>query len=266
MTNTKRLNILAELEYQKHEACIATGHTLGKGFTVEGIYLQGSQNYGTDHENSDVDSKMVIVPTIDSLLRGKKFSSEITLQGNVKVSVKTFPEYAELFFKGNVNNLEMLFTPYYTGGVLVDQVKPSREDIVQSVKRTMLDAAVGMMMQKRKSLLSGTVTTQPFVNVHGYDNKDAIHILRLGNLVRRTILGEKFEDVLIVEPEIKPFMLQLRNGEFDSEFVQNWSDKLIADTKQRVDESGIKNDMERVSVLRKRVEDIYVEWYKECMY
>ena len=46
------------------------------------------------------------------MLRGTDFTRDLTVSKNEKVSVKSFPDFVNLFFKGNVNNLEMLFTDY----------------------------------------------------------------------------------------------------------------------------------------------------------
>lgn len=40
------------------------------------IALYGSQNYQLDTENSDVDSKMLVIPTLDDLIRGTMISYE----------------------------------------------------------------------------------------------------------------------------------------------------------------------------------------------
>ena len=37
------------------------------------IFLQGSQNYGLDDENSDIDTKAFCIPSLTSLIEGKKW-------------------------------------------------------------------------------------------------------------------------------------------------------------------------------------------------
>ena len=34
---------------------------------ILGLFLQGSQNYGLDYENSDVDTKLIVLPTLDEI-------------------------------------------------------------------------------------------------------------------------------------------------------------------------------------------------------
>lgn len=45
-----------------------------------GIFLVGSQNYRLDHENSDVDSRLLVLPTFEEIVLNKPpFSKDITL-------------------------------------------------------------------------------------------------------------------------------------------------------------------------------------------
>lgn len=254
------------LQEQSYQAWRAVHSEAPDMFVWDSITLQGSQNYGTDHEGSDVDSKFIIVPKVEAMLRRVSVSQELVLPDNSHVAIKTFPEFAELFFKGNVNNLEILYTPYvFPGSGLLDRIRPLRTQIVKSVEQTLLNASFGMMIQKRRSMLKGTVTTAPFVEKHGYDCKDAIHILRLACLISDTIHGKPFEEALIVDHLVRPFMFSLREGYMPVEKVLAWADKVIADTEKEVSDAGIKTDMDTVNSLKKQVMDEYVDWYKEFM-
>ena len=50
---------------------------------IFGIFLYGSQNYGLDTENSDVDTKAIIIPTIEDLCQKK-----VDFVKNMKLIVK----------------------------------------------------------------------------------------------------------------------------------------------------------------------------------
>ena len=49
------------------------------GYNVIGIFLQGSQNYNLDiyekDYSSDIDTKCLIIPTLDDLIKGNKMVS-----------------------------------------------------------------------------------------------------------------------------------------------------------------------------------------------
>ena len=44
---------------------------------IVGVFLQGSQNYGLDYEGSDVDTKLIVVPTFKDICLNKYFSRSV---------------------------------------------------------------------------------------------------------------------------------------------------------------------------------------------
>lgn len=78
------------------------------------IFLQGSQNYGLDDENSDIDTKAFCIPSLTSLIEGKKMVSKIyVLPDNSHIEVKDIRLLPELLRKQNPSYLEILSTDYY---------------------------------------------------------------------------------------------------------------------------------------------------------
>jgi hypothetical protein len=239
------------------------GFLFDEHYWIESVNLQGSQNYGAGHEGSDVDSKMIIVPTVETMLRGINLTADYSVSNNEKVSVKTFPEFVNLFFKGNVNNLEMLYTDYAVGTILLDKVKPLREEIVKATMKTISDAVVGMMVQKQKSLHKGTETTQAFVDEHGYDLKDAIHIFRLGILLEKLRNGISMGDAIRLCESSKKVISYIRQGIYDKEFIDFWTSDMIDCASNNARIAMWKNNNEEIVKLRKKIQDIYVAHYKE---
>lgn len=78
-----------------------------------GIFLYGSQNYGISTENSDVDTKAIIIPTVKDLCLGKPVSREIHFDNGEHCEIKDIREMVKMFAKQNVNFIEILFTDYY---------------------------------------------------------------------------------------------------------------------------------------------------------
>ena len=50
--------------------------------SIVGIFLQGSQNYGLDYEGSDVDTKLIVVPTFKDIAMNKKPVSTTHVRNN----------------------------------------------------------------------------------------------------------------------------------------------------------------------------------------
>ena len=46
-------------------------------YNVFGTFLQGSQNYDLDYEGSDIDTKTIIIPTIDDIVLNSRLEAEI---------------------------------------------------------------------------------------------------------------------------------------------------------------------------------------------
>ena len=254
---------LQQQGFEVEEKLEQQGFLYGEHYFIESINLQGSQNYGTDHEGSDVDSKIIIVPTVETMLRGISLSADYSVSNNEKVGVKTFPEFVNLFFKGNVNNLEMLYTEYVVGSNLLDKVKPFREEIVKATMKTVSDSVIGMMLQKKKSLHKGTETTQGFVDQYGFDVKDATHIFRLSLLLSKLRSGDTMGDAIKLSISEKETVFNIREGVYDKNFIDHWTDELINTTKTIESLCDWKNDNEKIAELRTKIQDIYVQHYKE---
>ena len=76
--------------------------------------LFGSQNYGLDDENSDVDTKSIIVPALTDWLWSTEGDSNHVLQmpDGSHAEMKPVVGMFKQFIKGNINFLELLYTPY----------------------------------------------------------------------------------------------------------------------------------------------------------
>lgn len=78
--------------------------------------LYGSQNYGLDTENSDVDCRALLVPDYENCLLGKKLPKNDTWTYNdgLMTVEYDFRKFFNLLKKGNLNALELLYTEYWT--------------------------------------------------------------------------------------------------------------------------------------------------------
>ena len=67
-----------------------------------------------DYEGSDVDTKLIVVPSFaDICLNRKPISTTHVRENNEHIDWKDVRLYMETFRKQNLNFLEILFTPYY---------------------------------------------------------------------------------------------------------------------------------------------------------
>lgn len=154
-----------------------------------GLFLQGSQNYGLDTENSDVDTKAIVLPSLEQLAFNKKpLSYTHVMEDNSHCDVKDLRLYFDCFKKGNVNFVEILFTDYfilnpkYMG--LWNELCEYRENIARYNRWATLNAMLGMMREKRKQLFNPSEGQAEEIERHGYARKQLHHIMRLDMFIK----------------------------------------------------------------------------------
>lgn len=259
----KRLNEQRKEVYIKLEE---QGIRLGFDYCFEGIYLQGSQNYNTHHQGSDVDSKLVIVPTVRSMLLGKKLSHEISLDNGEKCSVKPVMDFVDLFWKGNINNLEILTTQYkiVKNNSFIERLigHESYQCIPEYVKGTLWDASIGMMIQKQKSMFKGTETTKPYVEKYGFDNKDFIHIMRIHDMLLNISQGKSFSESLDFSGSwYYGKMLEVREGVVSKTTAEQLAKDLIYSAELMKEEYCPKN-VENLQTYKDEIREWYANYYE----
>ena len=79
---------------------------------ILGVFLYGSQNYHTNTKESDVDTKAILIPTLEDLCLRRPVSKELHLDNGEHCEVKDIREMVKMFKKQNINFLEILFTEY----------------------------------------------------------------------------------------------------------------------------------------------------------
>lgn len=103
-----------EIEDRLKEHWIALERLGYNSDNIVGIFLYGSQNYGTDIETSDVDTKCLVVPTFEDIISNEvKNNKTIDFGKSGICTVIDIREYIKEVKKQNINFLEIMFTNYY---------------------------------------------------------------------------------------------------------------------------------------------------------
>lgn len=157
-------------------------------YRVMYVGLFGSQNYGLDTEESDVDTKCIVIPPKKDLFLKKDWvSSEIHLEDGSICMVKDVRAMFKEFYKGNINFVEILFTDYYLYDFVFDpfitRLCEYREDIALRNVNTLLNMCLGMMKQKRSQMSHHFAGKEEVLAKYGYDPKQLLHIARLARFV-----------------------------------------------------------------------------------
>ena len=78
---------------------------------VLGVFLYGSQNYNTNTENSDVDTKCILIPDLYHLVCKPYETKHISVDGEI-CECMTIQHMVANWKKQNINFVEIMFTPY----------------------------------------------------------------------------------------------------------------------------------------------------------
>lgn len=185
---------------------------------IVAIFLQGSQNYGLDLPDSDVDTKLIVVPSFkDICLNRKPVSTTHVRANNEHIDWKDIRLYMETFHKQNLNFLEILFTNYYWINPMYEnqwmRLVQKREQIARMNPWRAVKSMKGIAMEKYHAMEHEYPSKVDILAKWGYDPKQLHHLLRVEEYLGRYINGEKYEDCL--RPHCSEYLMNVKKGQYD---------------------------------------------------
>lgn len=144
----------------------------------------GSMNYNLDGPQSDIDSKLVILPTLDDLIDNKKLHHLHIMDDNQEhCEVKDLKNYLSILMKQNINFLEVFFTDY----VIVNPMyQAEMQQLTEQVHKLVfldpvrtLHSVKGMLHTKHHQIFESSPGRSANIEKYGYDGKSLCHLLRL---------------------------------------------------------------------------------------
>lgn len=191
-----------------------------QGYNPIYLALQGSQNYKLDYEESDVDTKAIVLPTLKDIVLSKdKVSTTVVLGNDEHCDVKDIRLMVNNFLKQNINFLEILFTDYYwvdeNYKTEIEALRAMREEIAHYNMIASINAMAGMTYEKKKAMEHPYPATITKIEKFGYDPKQLHHICRLREFMERYLAGESFQDCLLTRR--REFLLNVKKGWYSLE-------------------------------------------------
>lgn len=182
---------------------------------IVGIFYQGSGNYGLDYENSDVDTKLILTPSLKDIVFNKKPVSTTHVRAdNSHTDWKDIRAYISTFRKQNLNFLEILFTKYrsinYHYLPYWKTLEIHREEIAHYNPYAAVKAMKGVAMEKYHAFQHLYPSKADVLGQYSYDPKQLHHLLRVEDYLERYIAGEKYENCLI--PLNTDYLLAVKRG------------------------------------------------------
>lgn len=198
--------------------------------SIVGIFLQGSQNYGLDYERSDVDTKLIVVPTFKDIAMNKKpVSTTHVRSNNEHIDWKDVRLYIQTFRKQNLKFIEILFTPYkiinpkysYQWNRLIN----AREEIARYAPNQAIKVMGGVSRERYHAMEHRYPSRIEWIDRFGYDPKQLHHLIRMEQFIERYIQGEPYEHCLKdYDPE---YLVEVKRGYYSREEARKVADDTI---------------------------------------
>lgn len=165
----------------------------------------GSMNYNLWDEQSDVDTKMLMIPTAYDLFLDKKHINKVEIMDNGEhCTVKDFRDYFKILYKANINFLEILCTEYYVVNpqykIYWEYLRKHCNDIANLNPHKLIFSSLGMAMEKAKKICHDSPANHELIEKYGYVAKELQHIMRLYLFVKRYLIdGAPFSQAIWID-------------------------------------------------------------------
>ena len=201
------------------------------GNNIVGIYLQGSQNYGLDTEFSDIDTKLIVTPSLhDIIMNRPAISTTHVRENNEHTDFKDIRLMFGTFRKQNLNFLEILFTPYFVINGTYEQawneLVKHREEVAHYNIYSAVKAMKGVALEKYHAMEHRYPAKVDVIDKFGYDPKQLHHLLRVEDYLKRYIAGAPYEACL--KPCDPEYLIQVKLGMYDLDKARTIADMSIA--------------------------------------
>jgi predicted nucleotidyltransferase len=202
---------------------------------IVGIFCQGSTNYGLDTPESDIDTKLIVVPTFEDIVFNKKPQSTTHVRANNEhIDFKDIRLMLGTFRKQNLNFIEILFTKYKIVNPLYAQewnrLIKANERIAHYNPYLAVKAMKGVAMEKYHALEHPYPAKLAVLEKFGYDGKQLHHLLRIEDFLERYIAGDAYEKCL--SPENAEYLKAVKAFMYSQEEAEKLAEKTMEHIEQ----------------------------------
>ena len=183
------------------------------------ICLQGSQNYGLADESSDIDTKLLLIPSLDDLVLNKQaISHTLEMPDNQEhVDCKDVRDYFKIFRKSNINFVEILFTDYWVVNHkyydLWAELRSRAEELARINPYAAVSCMKGMASEKLNALCHEYPSRMHWIEKYGYDPKQLSHLLRIEYFIQEYVDYIRYEDCIYPkDSEFRKYLMNVKRG------------------------------------------------------
>ncbi len=166
------------------------------------IALQGSQNYKLNTPTSDIDTKLILVPSLNDLIFNKKAVSTTHIRrNNEHTDWKDIRLMFNTFRKQNLNFIEILYSPWIiVNKTYWNEIKPlfeNRDLVGFYCKTKAVQTMKGIALNKYDALKKNTPSHQAELEKFGYSPKELHHLIRITNFMAKYITDAPYEECMV---------------------------------------------------------------------
>lgn len=215
--------------------------------TVWVTMLYGSQNYGLDSAESDVDTKTMLLPSFNMVLMDAvRVSTEVKMTDGSLDNCKDLREMFVNYLKGNINFVETLYTPYYVANCYPEEfedLRAHRNVIANAKPRRLMHMTAGMAKQKYEAFDHPFEGKMEVLKKYGYDPKQLHHLVRLYHFMRTYRESYSFYAALTCvnatrDRTLHDYLMRLKLEPYPVDYARELRDEYMA----KVDELVAKSD------------------------
>jgi len=230
-----------------------------------GVFLQGSQNYGLEIPGSDIDTKLIVVPSFkDIALNKKPVSTTHVRANNEHIDFKDVRLYMETFRKQNLNFLEILFTSYSILNKAYSKewyrLVAAREAIAHMNPWRAVKSMKGVALEKYHAMEHEYPSKVDVLAQYGYDPKQLHHLLRIQDYLKRYIDGVPYS--ICLRPTNPEYLKAVKQGLYTLEEAREIADKSIATIVDDADKFCEYYEDKEDAKVRELLEDVQYEIMK----
>ena len=246
------------------------------GYTVLYAANYGSHNYNLDVNNdeyqSDIDTKVIILPTLEELVHNTKPVSTTIEISTGQCDIKDIRAFIPTLLKANIQFLEILMArsswinPLYKQDFqwFVENI----ESLIKESKNELLKSIKGMCYEKEKALCHPYPTIKWKIDKWGYDGKQLHHIMRLKDFIDNYFCDNrtfKYGIWYDEEDPRKQLMMQAKLNKLPLKQALDWADIYCNLVSREVDRliDGIPQTGEYKAAYQRKADEIIIKNIKK---
>lgn len=212
---------------------------------ILGIFLYGSQNYGVDTPESDIDTKAVYIPSLwDAVLNKQRVIKELRLPNGEHCEVMDIRHLVDNFKKQNINFVEVLYTKYcWVNPLYEEEWNENFTSFKESIARYDIPKAVCSIVGQALHTLKQD----------RYNGKKVANVWRLTEFLEKYVDGEPYEKCIKPSQTTAAAMKLLKQKESieGEEFQLFLEDKLNKMMAQSLEKTFLYEPSNKVDLIMK---------------